>query len=306
MEPYPGLRSGLQVHGGRHWGLGGVQRGMGPEVLPQACPQRWGPAPTAVHLGREGPCREGGMPRALVGWAPGRILEVCHCLCTELYQRFRQLGVHTMVGPFVPVACSCGSVVGAPVGTHVGVCCGVVWCGVPKALLPEGKGRNVYPRVRVNGRAVCVACALCVVCVRWSSPLCHFVAAAGPVRLGGAPAPALAAACWRRCLRAVPPPPPSASAPSHFGPDRLRCPLRCAPGRCCCRCCWCCCCNRVVAHCSLPPPRYQSSGYGGAAPEQQSRSCGVVWCGVVWCDVVWCGVVWCGVVWCGVVWCSVV
>ena len=39
--------------------------------------------------------------------------------------------------------------------------CGVVWCGVPKALLPEGKGQHVYPRVQVNGRAVCVLCALC-------------------------------------------------------------------------------------------------------------------------------------------------
>ena len=37
--------------------------------------------------------------------------------------------------------------------------CGVVWCGVPKALLPEGKGRDVYPRVQVNGRG-------CVCCVR--------------------------------------------------------------------------------------------------------------------------------------------
>ena len=33
---------------------------------------------------------------------------------------------------------------------------------VPKARFPEGNGRDVYPRVRVNGRAVCVACALCV------------------------------------------------------------------------------------------------------------------------------------------------
>ena len=39
------------------------------------------------------------------------------------------------------------------------VWCGVVWCGVPKALLPEGNGRDVYPRVRVNGRG-------CVCCVR--------------------------------------------------------------------------------------------------------------------------------------------
>ena len=32
-------------------------------------------------------------------------------------------------------------------------------CGVPKALLPEGNGREVYPRVQINGRAVCVVCA---------------------------------------------------------------------------------------------------------------------------------------------------
>ena len=45
---------------------------------------------------------------------------------------------------------------------HCGVVwCGVVWCGVPKALLPKGKGRDVYPRVQVNGRAVCVVCVLC-------------------------------------------------------------------------------------------------------------------------------------------------
>ena len=36
---------------------------------------------------------------------------------------------------------------------------GVVWCGVPKALLPKGKGRDVYPRVQVNGLG-------CVCCVR--------------------------------------------------------------------------------------------------------------------------------------------
>ena len=43
------------------------------------------------------------------------------------------------------------------------VVCGVVVCGcVPKALLPEGNGRDVYPWVQVNGRAVCIACALCV------------------------------------------------------------------------------------------------------------------------------------------------
>ena len=41
------------------------------------------------------------------------------------------------------------------------VWCGAVRCGAPKALLPEGKGRDVYPRVQVNGRAVRVVRALC-------------------------------------------------------------------------------------------------------------------------------------------------
>ena len=35
------------------------------------------------------------------------------------------------------------------------LCC--VVRGVPKALLPEGNGQDVYPRVQVNRRAVCVA-----------------------------------------------------------------------------------------------------------------------------------------------------
>ena len=41
------------------------------------------------------------------------------------------------------------------------LCCVVLCCIVPKALLPEGNGLDVYPRVQVNGRAVCVARALC-------------------------------------------------------------------------------------------------------------------------------------------------
>ena len=43
------------------------------------------------------------------------------------------------------------------------VCC-VVWCGVPEALLPEGNGRDVYPRVQVNGRAVCLSVRCVLVC----------------------------------------------------------------------------------------------------------------------------------------------
>ena len=42
------------------------------------------------------------------------------------------------------------------------VWCGVVWCGVPKALLLEGNGRDVYAWAEVNGGALCVARALCV------------------------------------------------------------------------------------------------------------------------------------------------
>ena len=34
---------------------------------------------------------------------------------------------------------------------------GMIWCGVPKALLPEGNGRDVYPLVQVNGSAVCLS-----------------------------------------------------------------------------------------------------------------------------------------------------
>ena len=42
------------------------------------------------------------------------------------------------------------------------VWCGVVWCGVPKALLSEGNGRDVDPRVQVNGRGcVCGVRAVC-------------------------------------------------------------------------------------------------------------------------------------------------
>ena len=44
------------------------------------------------------------------------------------------------------------------------VWCGVVWCGVPKALLLEGNGRDVYPRVQVNGRDVCLSARYVLVC----------------------------------------------------------------------------------------------------------------------------------------------
>ena len=52
-----------------------------------------------------------------------------------------------------------GAVGSGPPSMHDVVWCGVVWCGVPKALLPKGKGRDVYSRVQVNGLG-------CVCCVR--------------------------------------------------------------------------------------------------------------------------------------------
>ena len=51
------------------------------------------------------------------------------------------------------------------------VWCGVIWCGVPKALLPEGNGPDVYPRVQVNGRAVCLSAGCVPVCCRIARPV---------------------------------------------------------------------------------------------------------------------------------------
>ena len=51
------------------------------------------------------------------------------------------------------------------------VWCGVVWCGVPKALLQEGNGRDVYPRVQVNRRAVCLSAHCVPVCCCAARPL---------------------------------------------------------------------------------------------------------------------------------------
>ena len=156
-----------------------------------------------------------------------------------------------------------------------------MWCDVPKALLPKGKGRNVYPWVQVNGSAVCVARALCVVCVCWSSLLCHCVVAAGPVRLVG-----LVRLPWLGPFVALPslraPPFGLRAVTLWAGRAALPTALRSGPVLGWHGVVWC-----GVVFCGVV-------------------WCGVVWCGVVWCGVVWCGVVWCGVLWCGVVWCSVV
>ena len=60
------------------------------------------------------------------------------------------------------------------------VCSGMLWCGVPKALLPKGKGRDVNPRAQVHGRAVCVVRTLCANVFRKGRR-------AGRGRLGGSP-----------------------------------------------------------------------------------------------------------------------
>ena len=60
-------------------------------------------------------------------------------------------------------------------------------CVVPKALLPEGNGRDVYPRVQVNGRAVCLSarCVLVCCCTAGTSALSHLVGAALPTPVHG-------------------------------------------------------------------------------------------------------------------------
>ena len=59
---------------------------------------------------------------------------------------------------------------------------GVVWCGVPKALLPQGNGLDVYPRVQVNGRAVCLSarCVLVCCCTAGTSAQSHLAGTALP------------------------------------------------------------------------------------------------------------------------------
>ena len=70
---------------------------------------------------------------------------VCVCVCLPMcVDGFLRMCVCVWVGGSV-----CPCVVG----------CVVVCVCVPKALLPEGKGRDVYPRVQVNGLG-------CVCCVR--------------------------------------------------------------------------------------------------------------------------------------------
>ena len=108
----------------------------------------------------------------------------------------------------------------------VAFCCDVLCRAVPKVLLPKGKGRDVYPRVQVNGRSVCVARALCASVfttaesggMHWSPLLCPVLAAAGPVRRrhvrrprlrcqgGGGVQPSLRSVGGASCAPCRPPP----------------------------------------------------------------------------------------------------
>ena len=47
----------------------------------------------------------------------------------------------------------------------------VLCCIVPKALLPEGNGRDVHPRVQVNGRAVCLSARCVLGCCCTAGPV---------------------------------------------------------------------------------------------------------------------------------------
>ena len=62
-----------------------------------------------------------------------------------------------------------------------------MWCGVPKALLPEGNGRDVYPRVHVNGRAVCLSarCVLVCCCTAGTSAQSHLAGTTLPTPVHG-------------------------------------------------------------------------------------------------------------------------
>ena len=73
----------------------------------------------------------------------------------------RAMGVLQCTAPLLVLCCvwlSC-LVLCCIVLCCVMLCCVVLCCVVPKALLPEGNGRDVYPRVQVNGLG-------CVCCVR--------------------------------------------------------------------------------------------------------------------------------------------
>ena len=67
------------------------------------------------------------------------------------------------------------------------LCCVVLCCVVPKALLPEGNGRDVYPRVQVNRRAVCLSarCVLVCCCTAGTCAVLHLAGTVLPTPVHG-------------------------------------------------------------------------------------------------------------------------
>ena len=67
------------------------------------------------------------------------------------------------------------------------LCCAVLYYVVPKALLPEGNGRHVYPRVQVNGRAVCPSarCVLVCCCTAGTCAQSHLAGIVPPMPVHG-------------------------------------------------------------------------------------------------------------------------
>ena len=148
------------------------------------------------------------------------------------------------------------------------VWCGVVWCGVPKALLPNGNGRDALH----TGNAKWEGCVskLCVWCVS-ASPCCFALLWGLRCRGGTCAYPgcgAFVAQAWPCCA-----PPFGLHAP---GPTFcLCCTIHCCQN-------WRCrgqCCTKL-----LPPEPM----VWRLAPCKL-----LVWCGVVWCGVVRCGAVAC-------------
>ena len=141
---------------------------------------------------------------------------------------------------------------------------GVVWCGVVcrRRCYQKAKGRDVYPRVQVNG----LGCVCCVRAVRKCVGLGRGRGSRGdlvssPLATALIPgAPAASLPFLLAGAGAAPATPTPSCCPGPGGPS-------------------------AVWH----------------APWRGRTAYGVgVWCGVVWCGVVWCGVVCCGVVCCAV------
>ena len=162
-------------------------------------------------------------------------------------------------------------------------CNALVWQAVPKALLPKGSGRDVYPRVQVNRRAVCLSarCVLVCCCTVGTSARSHWARAALPTpvhgRTGSTGLTALLGAvnCTALCALDQANQQHTASPPRGSGQWNS--------------------CN-ALPHCLWAvgigtPAMHRHTACGQWAVELMQ-----VWQAVVCCCVVWCGalMLWCG------------